>query len=121
MLRQYPQELGAQGQSRVAVHTQSVEIQALCQCLLVVAAAEVDGHEPRYGSQLAGQVLALLCLAPGCDEGFDSGRRTALGVVIETGMGQFQHEGPQWARRGRSEEHTSELQSLMRISSAVFC
>src|SRR3546814_6578401 len=24
-------------------------------------------------------------------------------------------------RRGRSEEHTSELQSLMRISSAVFC
>src|SRR3546814_1034363 len=25
------------------------------------------------------------------------------------------------ARSGRSEEHTSELQSLMRISSAVFC
>src|SRR3546814_994869 len=27
----------------------------------------------------------------------------------------------QCARRGRSEEHTSELQSLMRISYAVFC
>src|SRR3546814_5301715 len=26
-----------------------------------------------------------------------------------------------WARSGRSEEHTSELQSLMRISYAVFC
>src|SRR3546814_1511344 len=26
-----------------------------------------------------------------------------------------------WARRPRSEEHTSELQSLMRISYAVFC
>src|SRR3546814_10264299 len=26
-----------------------------------------------------------------------------------------------WARRTRSEEHTSELQSLMRISYAVFC
>src|SRR3546814_1084523 len=26
-----------------------------------------------------------------------------------------------WARRYRSEEHTSELQSLMRISYAVFC
>src|SRR3546814_3569758 len=26
-----------------------------------------------------------------------------------------------WARWGRSEEHTSELQSLMRISYAVFC
>src|SRR3546814_2601953 len=29
--------------------------------------------------------------------------------------------GPGWRRRGRSEEHTSELQSLMRISYAVFC
>src|SRR3546814_3431604 len=30
---------------------------------------------------------------------------------------------PPWSagRAGRSEEHTSELQSLMRISSAVFC
>src|SRR3546814_5463091 len=28
---------------------------------------------------------------------------------------------PQIARHGRSEEHTSELQSLMRISYAVFC
>src|SRR3546814_8501579 len=26
-----------------------------------------------------------------------------------------------WARKSRSEEHTSELQSLMRISYAVFC
>src|SRR3546814_1820132 len=29
--------------------------------------------------------------------------------------------GPRSARRARSEEHTSELQSLMRISYAVFC
>src|SRR3546814_4530898 len=29
--------------------------------------------------------------------------------------------GAVWAREGRSEEHTSELQSLMRISYAVFC
>src|SRR3546814_1250016 len=28
---------------------------------------------------------------------------------------------PEWSPRGRSEEHTSELQSLMRISYAVFC
>src|SRR3546814_8250740 len=26
-----------------------------------------------------------------------------------------------WTKQGRSEEHTSELQSLMRISYAVFC
>src|SRR3546814_5673663 len=30
------------------------------------------------------------------------------------------HSAP-WLQRGRSEEHTSELQSLMRISYAVFC
>src|SRR3546814_2011817 len=28
---------------------------------------------------------------------------------------------PNWGGQGRSEEHTSELQSLMRISYAVFC
>src|SRR3546814_3609965 len=32
-----------------------------------------------------------------------------------------QHEAVGAAARGRSEEHTSELQSLMRISYAVFC
>src|SRR3546814_2507524 len=31
------------------------------------------------------------------------------------------HVGPQAARPPRSEEHTSELQSLMRLSYAVFC
>src|SRR3546814_10005012 len=51
----------------------------------------------------------------------DGGKRT----------GTYSHEGPEWviASRGfrdvggdvRSEEHTSELQSLMRISYAVFC
>src|SRR3546814_5562429 len=30
-------------------------------------------------------------------------------------------DGPHRQKRGRSEEHTSELQSLMRISYAVFC
>src|SRR3546814_1833264 len=30
-------------------------------------------------------------------------------------------KGPRLAEQGRSEEHTSELQSLMRISYAVFC
>src|SRR3546814_3038513 len=33
----------------------------------------------------------------------------------------FNHRIGQPAGRGRSEEHTSELQSLMRISYAVFC
>src|SRR3546814_6847982 len=38
------------------------------------------------------------------------------------GMGTAQHLiGAQFQDLGRSEEHTSELQSLMRITSAVFC
>src|SRR3546814_3508796 len=38
------------------------------------------------------------------------------------GQGDPSHDGGQVARSaGRSEEHTSELQSLMRISYAVFC
>src|SRR3546814_2306065 len=40
-------------------------------------------------------------------------------VVADNGL-LLQHPGGA-ARGGRSEEHTSELQSLMRISYAVFC
>src|SRR3546814_5757696 len=37
------------------------------------------------------------------------------------GVGDIRVLGGQYAMRIRSEEHTSELQSLMRISYAVFC
>src|SRR3546814_1368730 len=40
------------------------------------------------------------------------------GAVAELGKGSLTQIG---ARAGRSEEHTSELQSLLRISYAVFC
>src|SRR3546814_8583202 len=44
----------------------------------------------------------------------------ALASIAERGPFVFLHDrGPHHARR--SEEHTSELQSLMRISYAVFC
>src|SRR3546814_3166899 len=36
-------------------------------------------------------------------------------------LGCTRGHGTLWRRSGRSEEHTSELQSLMRISYAVFC
>src|SRR3546814_10193300 len=42
--------------------------------------------------------------------------------AVEAGIHRlFQHFGRELAALQRSEEHTSELQSLMRISYAVFC
>src|SRR3546814_10179531 len=54
--------------------------------------------------------------------GLDSGLGERLGQSVLRGVGEG--EDPPWHREatcGRSEEHTSELQSLMRISYAVFC
>src|SRR3546814_7074879 len=45
-----------------------------------------------------------------------------LGAIGEGDIGDhFPPSDPQWRGAPRSEEHTSELQSLMRISYAVFC
>src|SRR3546814_10037252 len=60
----------------------------------------------------------------------DAGRRARLGAAGRSGdrspeylPERQRHSGGKGnvARRHRSEEHTSELQSLMRISYAVFC
>src|SRR3546814_2853912 len=57
----------------------------------------------------------------------DDGKRAALAGeaqhgLHEVGTRRAEHPGgPQDDVRRRSEEHTSELQSLMRISYAVFC
>src|SRR3546814_5501374 len=52
-------------------------------------------------------------------------RRAALGGLrLAAGLQPVEevgHRHPQHASQMRSEEHTSELQSLMRISYAVFC
>src|SRR3546814_3750742 len=52
-------------------------------------------------------------------------RRRGLGAVIGFGLGECGCYGNRAGNRSgdqqRSEEHTSELQSLMRISYAVFC
>src|SRR3546814_11408526 len=50
-------------------------------------------------------------LAPGFRRGARSRRRHRVAARL----------GPRLRAHGRSEEHTSELQSLMRISYAVFC
>src|SRR3546814_3404113 len=64
------------------------------------------------GGQLGEDVLELCFLA-----GLHAQRRDdADGAHIYLSLLSFRCES-----RGRSEEHTSELQSLMRISYAVFC
>src|SRR3546814_7831141 len=47
---------------------------------------------------------------------FDSG-----GISLKPGAGMEEMKFDMGGAAGRSEEHTSELQSLMRISYAVFC
>src|SRR3546814_9633086 len=52
------------------------------------------------------------------------GRSPDLRLEVTGGIGEFefaQHHAGLGAVAHRSEEHTSELQSLMRISYAVFC
>src|SRR3546814_5825467 len=76
----------------------------------------LDLQSPRGRAQLRE-------LLRGADIVIEASRPRALrqmGIDAETLL----HEQPQltWlALNGRSEEHTSELQSLMRISYAVFC
>src|SRR3546814_3662938 len=61
------------------------------------------------GGRLAGQPAAAAQRLPGQLAGATARRRPDRGAVCSG------------APEGRSEEHTSELQSLMRISYAVFC
>src|SRR3546814_3589338 len=53
----------------------------------------------------------------------DLARQQEAGVapLLMPGRDRVLHRGRRLAELGRSEEHTSELQSLMRISYAVFC
>src|SRR3546814_4894288 len=55
-------------------------------------------------------ITTVLC---GCDPVM-----LALGMTPKANEQNYE---PEWLTSGRSEEHTSELQSLMRISYAVFC
>src|SRR3546814_715682 len=66
--------------------------------------------------------------APAPEKGMSTGAKTALGILGAIVIGTVIHEATddddhddRGRGRDRSEEHTSELQSLMRISYAVFC
>src|SRR3546814_7207957 len=78
-------------------------------------------HEVQNGPQTDPNICAVRPeLVEACPERLTSQSKGAAlsfsGVHIRTVLRQAQHE-----RKQRSEEHTSELQSLMRISYAVFC
>src|SRR3546814_3468125 len=86
----------------------------------ILAAAQLDMHRLRI---LAAEVRgAAMIVRPFIA---DHDRRIAIFhlAVREIAVGVEQHEGGLEPERllQRSEEHTSELQSLMRISYAVFC
>src|SRR3546814_10399562 len=52
---------------------------------------------------------------------FQGGAHAPLLNVLKRDFARVRHAKPPASRKDRSEEHTSELQSLMSISYAVFC
>src|SRR3546814_10609684 len=99
-------------------------------------------HVPLYGAQHAGKAVFKPARPDAADrdrrghaaEGAEAARADAGDVRRHGGAGRCgQAEGDRWLTfpcrastwthsfETRSEEHTSELQSLMRISYAVFC
>src|SRR3546814_5702328 len=80
-------------------------------------------QEARLGSAaaLGGPHSPLARATPGVARLKASADAPIMSVVFTTYLLLSQRRGIQSQPMGRSEEHTSELQSLMRISYAVFC
>src|SRR3546814_2706852 len=85
------------------------------------ACAPVSGRNPPWA---VGQ-RAHVRLRKSCGGSLPAACRCAMRLFPfarpRVPAGQARREGPAQAHPFRSEEHTSELQSLMRISYAVFC
>src|SRR3546814_10498637 len=81
------------------------------------------GPPRRRRSSLEGSrsFFLLKCVQPGCDVGHLVVDETAILADTLFGAVVDPHRRHPDRFGGRSEEHTSELQSLMRISYAVFC
>src|SRR3546814_115340 len=81
---------------------------------------------PRLAAQLKSDALRELDTSQGSLQGFGSGNLDVVGAgrakadaVYRGLLEKLGASGSEQSRAGRSEEHTSELQSLMRISYAV--
>src|SRR3546814_9525973 len=68
------------------------------------------------GCELGGVLKNIIAIAVGMGDGLGAGDNTRAGLMTR-GLAEITRLGVAM----RSEEHTSELQSLMRISYAVFC
>src|SRR3546814_9755616 len=77
-----------------------------------------EGDSRKFSADDPGQIL-ITRMEPGAYRYFRENRRYADGTTFAVSFYK-PHENPEPAMN-RSEEHTSELQSLMRISYAVFC
>src|SRR3546814_4562260 len=93
----------------------------------VVGSATDNTSQLWGGIVLLGRAPITDCLAPGAAEGTAACERDTEGTsnALYGGATPTDNSGRlsyvQIRYSGRSEEHTSELQSLMRISYAVFC
>src|SRR3546814_6482315 len=78
----------------------------------------VTEQRPHQIEQFLLHRLVLVDLRGNKAQEFERRRKAAFGQRLD---GLIKHRQKRRGRRKRSEEHTSELQSLMRISYAVFC
>src|SRR3546814_3604690 len=75
----------------------------------------------RERAQRVGLFASALGDHAGIDDGGDHGHRAGDAARVGDGLHHTRRAGDAESGNDRSEEHTSELQSLMRISYAVFC
>src|SRR3546814_3311381 len=94
----------------------------------MLAAVYEQGGKMPFKTVLVKPVAAIVTLASGGSAGKE-GPCSHIGATLASGIGHLLGLNTELRKRlvacgvsaGRSEEHTSELQSLMRISYAVFC
>src|SRR3546814_7966177 len=82
---------------------------------------DIRGLSLRADQQIGGLTLTSITAYRKTDTGFLTDRDFTALPILSSGLDTDESQFTQEIRLARSEEHTSELQSLMRISYAVFC
>src|SRR3546814_8250338 len=81
----------------------------------------VDRLHSDLGARVCGRSSRQCVLDPGTPRNYANPHRSVILRVGPSHDEPMTTDGTSFGRQIRSEEHTSELQSLMRISYAVFC